>query len=362
MLVVDDEEINRELLRIVFESAGFEVIEATNGKEAIEKARSEHPDVILLDIIMPVMNGIEACKKLKEDPDTFPIPVVMVTALGDVGHRVEGLRAGADDFITKPFDKGEILLRVQNLLKVKKYNDLLKDYSNLLEKEVEERTKELVEAYYKLDRAYLEVIQRLGRAAEFRDDETGEHTKRVGIMCGVLARELDLDEERAKHIEYATPLHDLGKIGIPDCILLKPGKLTPKEFEIMKKHTIIGAEILKGSEHPVMRIAETVALSHHERWDGKGYPYGLKESEIPLEARICTVIDFFDACTSDRVYRPAMEVDKVLDMIKAERGKAFDPIIVDAFFRCLDEIMKVRERYRGDSVPGRLSVYKGVEE
>ncbi len=343
VLVVDDEGVNRELVRLVFEGAGCEVIEAENGLEAIEKAKKHKPDVILMDIIMPIMNGIEACRRLKSDPETFNIPVVMVTALGDLGHKLEGLNAGADEFITKPFDKNEILLRVQNLMKLKRYSDLLRDYSSLLENEVEERTKELREAYRKLDEAYFELIQRLGRAAEYRDDETGEHTRRVGKMCGVLARALDLDEETVRHIEYATPMHDIGKIGVPDRILLKPGKLTPEEFEIMKRHTIIGADILKGGEHPVMRMAEAVALTHHERWDGKGYPYGLKEEEIPLEGRICSIVDFFDACTSDRIYRPAMDVDRVLKMIKEERGKAFDPKLVDVFFDCFDEIYKIKK-------------------
>ena len=348
MLIVDDEKVNRDFLKLVFLSSGCDVIEAENGKEAVEKAKREKPDVIIMDIIMPIMNGLEACRAIKQDPDTVNIPIVVVTALGDLKHRLEGLESGADEFIAKPFDKNELLLRVKNLIKIKRYNDLLKNYNEVLEKEVLERTKELREAYKRLDAAYLELIERLGRAAEYRDDETGEHTKRVGKICGVIARALGLPDDVVKQIEYATPMHDLGKIGIPDNILLKPGKLTPEEFEIMKRHTIIGADILKGSSHPIMQMAERVALTHHEKWNGKGYPYGLKEEEIPLEGRICSLVDFFDACTSDRVYRPAMPVEKVLDMIKEERGNSFDPKLVDVFFDVLDEIMKIKEQFQTD--------------
>ncbi len=362
VLVVDDEKVNREFVKLIFLTSGCDVVEAENGLEAIEKAKKEAPDIIVMDIVMPIMNGLEACRRLKEDPATSNIPIIMVTALGDLKHKIEGLESGADEFITKPFDKNELVLRVKNLIKVKRYNDLLKNYSDVLEKEVTERTRELQEAYDRLDAAYLELIQRLGRAAEYRDDETGEHTKRVGKMCGILARALGLPDEEAKRIEYATPMHDIGKIGIPDSILLKPGRLTPQEFDVMKKHTVIGADILKGSSHPVLQMAERVALSHHERWDGKGYPYGLKGEEIPFEGRCCSIIDFFDACTSDRVYRKAMDVDVVLDMIKAERGKAFDPKMVDVFFESLDEIMKVKEEFQGDVKGSRYTVSEEKED
>lgn len=320
-------------------------MEATNGKEAIEIARKEKPDVILMDIVMPVMTGLEACRILKEDPETFHIPVIIITALGDLNHKLECFKYGADEFIIKPYDKNELLLRVRNLFKIKSYHDLLKDYSYILEREIDERTKELQEAYQKLDLAYLELIQRLGRAAEYRDDETGEHTKRVGKMCRIIAEALEMPEELIKNIEYATPMHDIGKIGIPDKILLKPGKLTPEEFEVMKRHTYIGADILSKGAHPVMEMAERVALTHHERWDGKGYPLGLKEEEIPIEGRICSIVDFFDACTSRRIYRAAMDVEKVLDMIRKEKGMAFDPQIVEVFLSCIDDILKVKEEY-----------------
>ena len=342
ILVVDDEKINRDFVKLVFKDSGCKIIEAENGEQALEIIEYDKPDIILLDIIMPGMLGFDVCRKIKRNPETADIPVIIVTALGDVDSKIKGFEAGADEYITKPYEKNELLLRVKNMLKVKKYHDLLKDYSIILEREVVEKTRELHEAYRKLDKAYLELIHRLGRAAEYRDDETGEHTKRVGKMCAIMAEALDLGDNFKKMIEYASPLHDIGKIGIPDSILLKPGKLTPEEMEIIKEHTIIGADILSGSDYPVIVMAETIALTHHERWDGKGYPRGLKEEEIPIEGRICAIIDFFDACTSHRVYRPAIDVEKVLNMIEEEKGKHFDPLIVDAFMKYKDEIIRAK--------------------
>ncbi len=342
ILVVDDEKINRDFVKLVFKDSGCKVLEASNGEEALEIIKKEKPDIVLLDIIMPGMLGFEVCKRIKRDPETADIPVIIVTALGDLDNKIKGFESGADEYITKPYEKNELLLRVKNMLKVKKYHDLLRDYSSILEREVIEKTKKLQEAYKRLDAAYLELIHRLGRAAEYRDDETGEHTKRVGKMCALMAEALDFDDHFRKNIEYASPLHDLGKIGIPDNILLKPGKLTKEEMEVIKKHTIIGADILSGSDHPVIVMAETIALTHHERWDGKGYPRGLKGEEIPIEGRICAIVDFFDACTSERVYRPAMDVETVVDMIKQEKGKHFDPSLVDIFLENLDKIVEMK--------------------
>jgi putative two-component system response regulator len=188
----------------------------------------------------------------------------------------------------------------------------------------------------------LETIQRLGKAAEFRDDETGEHIKRVGRYCEVLAKVLGLSPDRQKELFYASSMHDVGKIGVPDGILLKAGPLSPEEFEIMKRHTIIGAKILSGSHHPILKLAEILALTHHERWDGKGYPYGLSGEEIPIEGRICALADFFDACTSSRIYRPPLSNEKVLNIIKEESGKHFDPRVVQAFFDILPDILAIQ--------------------
>ena len=344
ILIVDDEAVNREFIKFVFKDTGLEVIEAANGEEALRVIEKEKPDVILLDIIMPGVLGYEVCKKVKSNPETMHIPIIMLTALGDSVSKTKALELGADEYITKPFDKNELILRVRNMIKIKKYYELIKDYNQVLEEEVRKKTFEIKEAYKKLDEAYLELVYRLGRAAEYRDDETGEHAKRVGKMCAVLAKALGMDEENVKIIEYASPLHDIGKIGIPDSILLKPGKLTDEEFEIMKRHTIIGAKILEGSEYPVLKAAAIIALTHHERWDGSGYPKGLKGEEIPIEGRICGIIDVFDACTSFRVYRAAMGISETLQLIREGKGTLFDPKIVDAFFSCIKEIIKVKEK------------------
>jgi len=346
ILIVDDEKINLDLLEALLSQEGYSVIKATSGKEGIEKAINEHPSIILLDVMMPDMTGFEVCEKLKSMEEFSTVPIIMVTALGDREAKLKGLRAGADEYLLKPVDNSELTLRVKNMLKLKAYYDYMKDAKILLEKKVAERTKELREAYKKLDEAYLEIIHRLGRAAEYRDDETGEHIQRMSRYCAILAKTIGLSAERQKEIYYAAPMHDVGKIGIPDGILLKPGPLTTQEFEIMKKHTIIGAQILSGSDHPVLKLAEVMALTHHERWDGKGYPQGLKKEEIPLEGRICAIADFFDACTSERTYRPALPNEKVFEMIKEERERGFDPQLVDAFFESLDEILKVQKSFQ----------------
>lgn len=359
ILVVDDEPINLVLLEAFLTQEGYSVIKASSGNEGIERAMSENPSIILLDVMMPDMTGYEVCKTLKSKEAFSTVPIIMVTALGDRDARLKGLEAGADEYLSKPVDKSELTLRVKNMTKLKAYYDYMKDAKAILEIKVAERTQQLQEAYHRLDDAYLEIIQRLGRAAEYRDDETGEHIQRMSRYCAILARTLGLSPEKQKRILYASPMHDVGKIGIPDGILLKPDPLTSEEFEIMKKHTIIGAQILSGSDHPVLKLAEVMALTHHERWDGKGYPKGLKGEEIPLEGRICAIADFFDACTSERPYRPALANDEALRMIKEAKGKNFDPQVVDAFFECLNEILKIQEFYKDKTkFQGVLKVFK----
>ena len=350
ILVVDDDPVNLMLLETILHQLGYQVSKAATGNEALEKAVAEKPSIILLDIMLPDISGFEVCKTLKSQRDLATTPIVMVTALGDRESKLKGLETGADEYLVKPIDRVELLLRVKNLLKVKAYNDYLEGIKGLLEREVNKRTQELQEAYKKLDDAYLEIIQRLGRAAEYRDDETGEHIQRMSRYCQILAREMGLSQEQQKEIFYASPMHDVGKIGIPDHILLKKGPLTPEEFEIMKQHTIIGAQILSGSRHPILKKAEIMALTHHERWDGTGYPQGLKGEEIPIEGRICGLADFFDACTSHRVYRPAMDNERVLGMIRNQTGKHFDPRVVEAFFDVLPEILEIQEAFRTSEI------------
>lgn len=361
ILVVDDDPVNLMLLETILQQLGYQVSKAVTGTEALEKAQKEKPSIILLDIMLPDISGFEVCKTLKSKKELSTTPIVMVTALGDRESKLKGLEVGADEYLVKPIDRVELLLRVKNLLKVKAYNDYLEGIKDLLEREVNKRTQELQEAYKKLDNAYLEIIQRLGRAAEYRDDETGEHIQRMSRYCQVLAREIGLSLEEQKEILYASPMHDVGKIGIPDNILLKQGPLTKEEFEIMKRHTVIGAEILSGSQHPVLKMAETMALTHHERWDGKGYPHGLRGDEIPLEGRICGLADFFDACTSHRVYRPAMDNKEVLEVIKRESGKHFDPLIVEAFFDTLPEIQEIQKTIQDSRVKSTLKILESLK-
>ena len=345
ILVVDDEEINTITLSEILRFYGYEVITATNGKEAIELYEEEKPDVVILDVIMPEMSGIEVLETLSGKYDLNKTPIIVVTALGDSETKRIAFEKGAHDFITKPYDREDLLIRVTNSIKVKNYYELMDSYNRLLEEEVEKRTKILKEAINKLETVHEEVIYRLGKAAEYRDDDTGWHTKRVGIMSRKVAETLGLNRERCKLIELASPMHDIGKIGIPDNVLLKPGRLTEEEFEIIKKHTLIGYDILSGSEHPLLVCAANIALYHHERWDGKGYPFGIRGEEIPLEARIVAIVDFFDACTSDRVYRKAIDTWEVIEMIKENSGKHFDPAITDAFMESIEDILKIKEEF-----------------
>ncbi len=346
ILIVDDEEINLKLLEAMLHPMGYTIYKAKNGKEALRKVKENNVDLILLDIMMPEMNGYEVAKILKEDEETRLIPIVMVTALSDLDSRVKALEVGADDFLSKPVDKTELRARVKSLLKVKEYNDHMKEYQKRLEEEVKERTKELRKAFEKIKRLSLDTIYRLSKAAEYKDEETGQHIMRVSNYAAAIAKEMGLGDKVAEALLYATPMHDIGKIGIPDHILLKPGRLTPEEFEIMKRHTLIGAEILHGAESGFLKLGEIIALTHHERWDGKGYPRGLKGREIPLAGRIVAISDVFDALISKRPYKEPYPVEKSLKIIKEERGSHFDPEVVDAFFKIIDQILSIKDRYR----------------
>ena len=348
ILVVDDEERNLRLMEALLTPLGHEVILALNGEEALEKVREIPPDLILLDVMMPKMDGFELSRRLKGDEETSIIPIVMVTALEEVEDRIEALEAGADDFLSKPVDKTELKARVQSLLKVKAYNDHIRNYQKELEAEVAKRTNQLRQAYKKIRASSLETIYRLSKAAEYKEKYTGSHILRMSHYSAAVARKMGLKEVNVEAILYASPMHDVGKIGTPDRILLKPGKLNKDEWKIMKQHTINGGQILAGSDAGFIKLADVIALTHHEKWDGSGYPKGLKGLKIPLVGRIVAIADVFDALTSERPYKEPFSLEKSYSIIKERRGNHFDPDVVDAFFVIEDEILSIREKYKDD--------------
>ena len=278
------------------------------------------------------------------------LPIILVTALQETEDRVKGIEAGCDDFISKPVDKMELLARVQSLLKVKAYNDLMSNYQKELESEVTRRTEDLKQAFKQIKAASLDTIYRLSMASEYKDQNTGAHIKRMSRYCVAVARRMGLDETTIETLLYAAPMHDLGKIGIPDVILMKPAKLDPAEWEIMKQHTVIGAKILEGSDAEYIQLGEIIARSHHEKWDGSGYPSGLKGSNIPISGRIAAIADVFDALTSKRPYKEAFSDEKALAIIREGRGSHFDPDVVDAFFAVQDEILAIKKQYAEDNL------------
>jgi putative two-component system response regulator len=323
ILVVDDEAANVRALKRILQSVGYGNILTTREAGEVPRLYREHdPDLILLDLHMPKLDdGLAVLNEIRTAaaPPAY-VPVLVLTGDSSSGARRQALSAGAKDFVTKPFEVDEVLLRIHNLLETRHLHGEIISQNKLLEERVQERTAEL-------DSAYLDTLERLAIAAEFRDDETGRHTERVGEITALLGTTLGLSEEEIFLIRRAAPLHDVGKIGIPDAILRKPGPLTTEEWEVMKGHTTLGARILSGGRSSLMRLAEEIALFHHERWDGEGYPAGCAGEAIPLPARLVMVADVFDALTSDRVYRRAWPLEKVLGYFQEFAGQRFDPRI-----------------------------------
>ncbi len=346
ILIVEDEEMNIVLLEDVLEDEGYETITARNGKEGVEVAAKEFPDLILMDIMMPVMNGIEATNELKSNPLTKDIPVLMLTALSDSKSKKAAVKAGASDFIGKPINIEDLLNTIKIYLKRKDFAVYKKQYSTELEKTLAQKNEELKKAYIKVKNLSLEALQLLSKTAEYRDDITGKHTKRVGKIAKIIAQDISDDETFIENIEYAAALHDIGKVGIPDSILLKPGKLTEEEFGIMKRHTIIGKDILSNSESDMIKMAAEVAHRHHEWWNGNGYPDGLKGEQIPLAARITAIADVFDALSSKRQYKPAFSYEKSFEIISQEVGTHFQPEIFEVFKKRYDEIIDLKDKMK----------------
>ncbi len=357
ILIVDDQEPNRALIQDMLAPLEQKVLQAGDGREALALTGNHKVDIVLLDAVMPGLDGFEVAKRLKQDPATQMIPIVMITALDGMDDRIKALEAGADDFLSKPMHIPELLARVRNLLKVKAYNDHMQGYRQELEAEVSKRTQELSEAVRKLRIASLDTINRLATAAEYKDEETGAHNTRMSHYAASIAHKMGVDRKSAERILYASQLHDIGKIGVPDHILLKPGRLNPEEWVIMKRHTVIGTGILTKSDSDIIRTGESIALTHHEKWDGSGYPRGLSRSEIPLEGRITAIADVFDALTSKRPYRGPLSIAKSLDIITKGCGSHFDPAVVDAFFAIEKEILAIREKFQDVKKSGRLEMY-----
>lgn len=343
ILIVDDTPSNIDVLKELL--SDYKRSFALDGKKALERIRSNPPDLVLLDVMMPEMDGFEVCKRLKADDSTRDIPIIFITALDDPDSEVKGLELGAVDYISKPFQPAIVKSRVQTHLTLKRAKEVLDHHNAILEQEVAERTIELRNALKRLKEASVETIHRLSKTAEYKDDDTAAHIIRMSHYSEAVARQLGLSEKDCELILHAAPLHDIGKIGIPDRILLKPGKLTPDEWTLMKKHCEMGARILAGSKAEVIQWGETVAITHHESWDGMGYPRGLKGEEIPLVGRIVAIADVFDALTSKRPYKEPFSLERSYRIISEERDSHFDPDVVDAFFVAEAEILEIKERF-----------------
>lgn len=325
ILMVDDTEPNLLLLEMILNDLGYQdLVGISDPRVAVDTWRALEPDLVLLDLHMPHLSGLDVLAEIRSDPGTAFLPVLMLTADDSSEAKVRALSTGANDFLTKPFNEVEVKLRIENLLRIRHLHNQLREQNANLEERVLERTKQLAVAKD-------EVLARLAMAAEFRDDDTGHHTQRVGATAALLAEAIGLPEDEAAVIRHAAPLHDVGKIGVPDRVLLKPGPLDERERRVMKQHTDIGARLVSGSSSPTMRMAEQIAATHHERWDGKGYGTGLSGRDIPVAGRIVAVVDVFDALTHQRPYKDAWPPEDAVEEIRSERGRQFDPSVVDAF-------------------------------
>ena len=345
VLIIDDSEINLTLIRaLVLKLGECEPILFDMPLKALEWCRENAPDLVIVDYMMPEMDGLRFIAEFRQLPGRAEIPVLMITAHDQKDVRYEALLGGANDFLTKPIDRLEFSARARNMLALRAGQKSLADRAAYLEEQVDARTKEIRERER-------ELIFRISRAAEFRDPETGAHIQRMAHYSQIIARRLGLDEVRCKLILQAAPMHDVGKIGIPDHILLKPGRLTVEEFDVMKRHAELGHELLKDSGSEIMQTGAEIALTHHEKYDGSGYPNGLAGEAIPLFGRIVAVADVFDALTSERPYKKAWSLEDACRLLEEGRGSHFDPLCVSTFLGAWDEVLEVRQRFRDEAIP-----------
>ena len=361
IMIVDDEEYNILVFRRHLREAGYEkFVTVTDSTTTLDVMREENPDILLLDVMMPKMNGLEVLKLVQRDSTWGHMPVIVLTASSDASIKLQALELGATDFLGKPVDPSELVLRIRNTLVVKSYQDYLTDYSSELQRQVRLRTAEL-------EASQREVVHCLARAAESRDEQTGHHILRVSLYVGIIAEALGFNDQQVEMLQLASQLHDVGKIGVSDTILLKPGRLEQDEFELMKQHCDFGRQIIEpgtneeghqlrehaaigeqfivGCTSPLMKLAASIASTHHEKWNGSGYPRGLVGDDIPIEGRITAVADVFDALTNKRPYKDAFPYNKAISILQESRGIHFDPRVLDAFLSRQADVVAIMNAY-----------------
>ena len=340
IMIVDDSPTSVMFLERMLRQYGFRnILPVTDPRTVIEKYLEYAPDLLLLDLVMPYLDGFDILEQLDKLNESSYLPVIVITSQNDKENKLKALALGAQDFIGKPFDDSEVLTRISNFLNVRQMQNKIKNYNLWLEEKIRENNEEI-------SALQTDLILRLLRAADSRDHTTGGHIARIGQYTYTISRALGLSEAKSKMMAEASKMHDIGKIGIPDEILLKPGKLNDEEWETMKTHTLKGAEILKDSHSEEIRLAEEIALTHHEKWDGTGYPYGYKGEEIPLSGRIMALIDVFDALLNDRPYKKAWDLEQTVLYIQTESGRQFDPKVVVAFMESLPKFTEIYHSFQ----------------
>lgn len=336
ILIIDDQKLHALSLEKILVNAGYQNTRClTEPLKALNMVQEYLPDLLVLDLIMPQLDGFQIIEQLHGFRRQHYLPILALSEGKNPNARLRALQAGATDYLSQPFEDVEIIFRIKNMVETRSLHAQVENQNRALEDKVRDRTKELREAQF-------DVMRRLALAAEFRDNKTGSHIMRLGYYCAKFAESLGLTDAECEFLLHASPLHDVGKIGIPDRILLKPGPLTSEEFDVMKTHTTIGAELLAGSHSPVMQMAETIALTHQEKWDGSGYPQGLRKEEIPMIGQICSVCDVFDALTTERPYKKAWTPQAALEQMSREKETHFQPKLVDRFIEIFPEVERIR--------------------